>query len=194
MKITFRIIAALIAVASFSLTASAQRQTKLYIDDGLGNFSILSAPLGGGTVTLPSGSGSLFTPSYVYASATSSSFTVASGSPVPMLVPNNLASGITEDPNTFAFTVNQAGIYNIEVSVENAALSGPSAAFAIYVNGLPRSTSWFDCFPVRLTEAHVVFSLNVNDVIQLMNESGGAITLTSNSLGYPASLTMTRIQ
>jgi hypothetical protein len=193
MKTTFRLVYAIVMIVGFTASVSAQRQTSLYIDDGHSSFSILTAPLGGGTVTLPSGPGTLFTPAYVYASATSSSFTVANVSAVPLAVPNNLASGITLNPNTFAFTVNQAGIYNIEVSVENGALTGPSAAFAIYVNGAPRSTSWFDCFPVRFTEAHVVFSLNANDVIQLMNESGGAITLTSSS-GFSASLSMTRIQ
>ncbi len=33
------------------------RQTHLYIDDGYGNFEVLSASLGGGTLSFPSGSG-----------------------------------------------------------------------------------------------------------------------------------------
>jgi hypothetical protein len=44
----------LVLFVSLSGTSFSQlRQTKLYIDDGNGNFSILRAPSGGGTLTLP---------------------------------------------------------------------------------------------------------------------------------------------
>ena len=59
MKIPSTIAIAIIVVASFSATSIAQRQTKLYIDDGNGNFTTLQTSSGGGTLTLPSGSGFL---------------------------------------------------------------------------------------------------------------------------------------
>src|ERR1700722_4348162 len=54
MKNTFCQVFAVVAIALFSIVSHAQvRQTHLYIDDGYGKFSILSAPLGGGALTLP---------------------------------------------------------------------------------------------------------------------------------------------
>jgi len=63
MKTTYRFIIALIAVASFSLNSYSQRQTKLYIDDNTGHFTILQALLGGGggTLTFPIGTGTIVT-------------------------------------------------------------------------------------------------------------------------------------
>jgi hypothetical protein len=50
---------AVLVLSLFVSVSNAQRQTKLYIDDGSGNFSILQAASGGGTVTMPAGSGTL---------------------------------------------------------------------------------------------------------------------------------------
>ena len=61
MKITRRFFVAVVLIASLSLSASAQRQTKLYIDDGTGLFTILKAALGGGTLTFPNGTGMIVT-------------------------------------------------------------------------------------------------------------------------------------
>src|SRR5450631_2926572 len=44
-----------------ALVAHSQRQTRLYIDDGFGNFEVISASPGGGTLQFPSGSGTLIT-------------------------------------------------------------------------------------------------------------------------------------
>ncbi len=56
MNNTFRLVCAIVMIVCFSRSSYAQRQTKLYIDDGNGNFYILTAPSGGtgGTYTLPS--------------------------------------------------------------------------------------------------------------------------------------------
>src|SRR5665213_839638 len=60
MKSTCRFFAAIFAIAFCSLSVHGQiRQTKLYIDDNTGKFSILQAAPGGGTVTMPAGSGTL---------------------------------------------------------------------------------------------------------------------------------------
>ncbi len=61
MKITRYFVVAVISIASLSLSSHAQRQTKLYIDDGTGLFMILKAGLGGGTLTLPTGTGMIVT-------------------------------------------------------------------------------------------------------------------------------------
>jgi len=54
MKHAIRCLLCCAALAACASVASSQiRQTKLYIDDGNGNFSILQAPSGGGTLTLP---------------------------------------------------------------------------------------------------------------------------------------------
>jgi len=54
MKHAIRCLLCYVALAACSSVASSQiRQTKLYIDDGNGNFSILQAPSGGGTLTFP---------------------------------------------------------------------------------------------------------------------------------------------
>ena len=47
-------------IACFSLSSSAQRQTKLYIDDGNGHFTVLVGS-GGDTVTFPATGGTLLT-------------------------------------------------------------------------------------------------------------------------------------
>lgn len=61
MKNTSRLAFAFLFTAMFSFAAHSQiRQTHLYIDDGSGNFTILSAPSGGGAITLPA-SGTILT-------------------------------------------------------------------------------------------------------------------------------------
>lgn len=61
MKNTSRLAFAFLFTAMFSLAAHSQiRQTHLYIDDGFGNFTILSSA-GAGTLTLPAGTGTLLT-------------------------------------------------------------------------------------------------------------------------------------
>ncbi len=53
---------ALAAIVFCSISANAQRQSKLYIDDGHGSFETLSATLGGGSLTFPGGAaGTLLT-------------------------------------------------------------------------------------------------------------------------------------
>ncbi len=58
---SIRFIGVIVAITCFSLTSYAQRQTRLYIDDSTGNFTTLQVPTGsgGGTITLPSGTGTL---------------------------------------------------------------------------------------------------------------------------------------
>jgi hypothetical protein len=62
MKTTLRLVSAIVMIACFSLSASAQRQTALYIDNGSGLFTKLTATGGGGTLNLPS-SGTLLSSS-----------------------------------------------------------------------------------------------------------------------------------
>ncbi len=61
MKTLSRYAIALAAIVFCSLSANAQRQSKLYIDDGTGNFTTLTVPhgSGGGIITLPTGTGAL---------------------------------------------------------------------------------------------------------------------------------------
>jgi hypothetical protein len=59
MNTTFRLVCAMVIIACFSLSSYAQRQTKLYIDDGSGHFTVLQGATGGGTITFPSASGQL---------------------------------------------------------------------------------------------------------------------------------------
>jgi N-acetylneuraminic acid mutarotase len=61
MKHALRFLIFCAAVATCTSVAFSQRQTKLYIDDGNGNFTILKVPAGsgGGTITLPSGTGAV---------------------------------------------------------------------------------------------------------------------------------------
>jgi hypothetical protein len=61
MKNIRRFIVAAILVACFSVTSQAQRQTTLYIDDGSGNFTTLTAPSGPSSIVFPSGGGTLLT-------------------------------------------------------------------------------------------------------------------------------------
>jgi hypothetical protein len=58
MKTALRLVYAIIMIVCFSLSSNAQRQTALYIDNGGGLFTKLTATGGGGTLNLPS-SGSL---------------------------------------------------------------------------------------------------------------------------------------
>jgi hypothetical protein len=53
-----RLLLSFVLIALCSLTASAQRQTKLYIDDGNGHFTVLKGA-GVDTVTFPTTSGTL---------------------------------------------------------------------------------------------------------------------------------------
>jgi len=55
------LILVLLAGMFFTASASAQRQTKLYIDDGSGHFTILQGASGGDTVTFPTAGGTLLT-------------------------------------------------------------------------------------------------------------------------------------
>ncbi|HET6402242.1 MAG TPA: hypothetical protein VFH95_12705 [Candidatus Kapabacteria bacterium] len=60
MKKTSRLVYAIVSISFFSLAAHSQiRQTKLYIDDGSGHFTILQGAPGGDTLTMPTGSGTL---------------------------------------------------------------------------------------------------------------------------------------
>ncbi len=58
MNTTFRFVCSVVMIACFSLSSSAQRQQALYIDNGFGAFTKLTATGAGGTLNLPS-SGSL---------------------------------------------------------------------------------------------------------------------------------------
>jgi hypothetical protein len=58
MNTSFRFVCAIAMIACFSLSANAQRQQALYIDNGSGGFTTITATGGPGTLNLPS-SGSL---------------------------------------------------------------------------------------------------------------------------------------
>jgi hypothetical protein len=60
MKITLRIVYAIAIVACFTIAAGAQRQEKLYIDNGSGTFTTLSTAGNGGSIIVPA-SGTLLT-------------------------------------------------------------------------------------------------------------------------------------
>jgi hypothetical protein len=61
MNTTLRLVCAMVIIACFALSSKAQRQTTLYIDDGNGNFTTLTAPSGPSSVVFPSGGGTLLT-------------------------------------------------------------------------------------------------------------------------------------
>jgi hypothetical protein len=60
MNTTSRILSVIVSIAFFSFSAYGQRQTKLYIDNGSGAFSVLESA-GAGTITFPTGTGTLVT-------------------------------------------------------------------------------------------------------------------------------------
>jgi hypothetical protein len=198
----------------FASSSSAQiRQTKLYIDDGSGNFSILQAAPGGGTLTLPgstlafpvanasgvltnNGSGTLswgaasgFAPSYINAYSTLTLF-------VPLLstIPISTvaySAGITS--NGFgAFTVTAPGIYNVEYSITPTS----PGTFAIAVNGTVQANSQIGCATgTTVIHNNAIESLNAGDVITLVNAFFVTAVLSPVTPGsVTASLTAIRIQ
>jgi hypothetical protein len=58
MKNSLFIYSAFLLLAITSTSSAQVRQTKLYIDDGSGNFTVLHAASGGGDDTVPAGGGS----------------------------------------------------------------------------------------------------------------------------------------
>ena len=191
MKITFGSLFSIILIACCSLAANAQRQTKLYIDDGSGNFYTLTAPSGGtgGTYTLPSsgltfpaanaagvltntGSGSLswtpisgFTPAYF--NAYSTSFQVVAPFPIAEVTLDSVAfkAGFTAD-GFGGFTATAAGIYNVEFSVTPTSAS----AFAITQNGVILANSQIGCATATtVIHGNAIVSLAVNDKIALVS-------------------------
>ena len=116
MKTISHIAFAIIIVAFFSFSAHAQRQTKLYIDDNTGHFSILQATNagGGGTLTFPAGNGTLVTSasspalgSLLYANGAGGWTTLTPGTNTYALT---LTSGVPEwQPETgFSLPYNQS--------------------------------------------------------------------------------------
>lgn len=58
MKYISRFVFAVLSIVLFSVVAHSQiRQTKLYIDDGSGHFTVLQGASGGGALTFPTGGG-----------------------------------------------------------------------------------------------------------------------------------------
>jgi hypothetical protein len=208
-----KLILVLIAGICFTASASAQRQTKLYIDDGNGNFSILSAAPGGGALTLPGstlafpsanaigvltndGAGSLswgassgFTPAYLNVYYASIGMFVPSGSLIP-LTTTAIASGFLVSSDGTTETVTSAGIYKIDFSIPTP---GPSHV-SIAVNGTVLSNGvFFSLFTATEIHGSAIVSLSAGDLIQLINEAGGNLNLVT-SIGGSQSATLTAVR
>jgi hypothetical protein len=210
---------AILALVCFSAIASAQvRQTALYIDDGHGAFSTLTAPLGGGAITLPGASitfpttngngvltndgagnlswtalppmGVLFQPAYFNYYTTSFPLSIPPGVVVPVTT-FAINTGFTSD-GSGGFTVQAAGIYNIEFSISPQS----SAAFAIFVNSIAAQNSEFGCSTgTTVIHGNAILSLNALDKIQLANVGFTTVSLASAFPGtVTASLSAIRIQ
>jgi len=212
MKITSCIVSTIIVIAYFSATASAQRQTKLYIDDGFGAFSTLSAPLGGGAITLPGasitfpttngagvltngGTGSLswvpisgFAPAFLYTSS-GNLVIVANGNAIPM---SAFSSGFTPNGGGL-FTANVAGTYKIDWSIEANTNGTLLNKFAFEQNATPQV--YFDVINATTVSGTCILNLAAGDVIGIFNLSGGTVTLEgSNNVILAAHMTAVRIQ
>jgi len=204
---------ALAIIIGFHAAASAQRQTKLYIDDGHGAFSTLSAPLGGGAITLPGssitfptgnalgvlsndGSGNLFwaatsgfTPAFISSSASSNLLVISNGSSVNM---NAFLSGFTADGGGL-FTANTTGYYKIDWSIEANTNATLLNKFALEQNGVPQVN--FDVINATTVSGTSILALTAGDIIGIYNVSGGTVTLEgSTNAILPAHMTVTRIQ
>ena len=218
MKISFCLLFSIALIAFCSLAAQAQRQTALYIDDGHGAFSILTAPLGGGAITLPgasitfpttnaagvltnTGSGSLswtaisgFTPAFFNAYTTFWPFTIPAGAKIPLTTVATI-TGFTSD-GSGGYVVAATGVYNVEYTVARV----ESSAFGISVNGVIQPNSIFGCATGTLViHGNAILSLTAGADVTLNASlfNSSAVTLETYPPGsgaVEASLTATRIQ
>ncbi|HZK76425.1 MAG TPA: hypothetical protein VFD13_05900 [Candidatus Kapabacteria bacterium] len=209
---------------AFVIATSASAQTRaigaksLILDDGAGNITTLvAAPGGSGTVTLPSstltfpatnasgvlmnnGSGGLswtapsgFTAAYFNAYTTSVATTIVAGGEVPVTTVAT-SSGFTSD-GFGGFTVSATGVYNVEYTVAR----DEASAFAISVNGTEAAGSEFGCATgTTVIHGNAILSLIAGDVVRLIASPNNtsAVTMESISPGntVEASLTAIRIQ
>jgi BclA C-terminal domain len=214
MNTTLRLLFSFVVIAFCSFAANAQRQTKLYIDDGHGAFSILTAPLGGGAITLPgasitfpstnaagvltnTGTGSLswtpvsgFTPAYFNAYSTNIQF-VPTFSAVSFAFPPPFNVGFIVDPVLNTFTATSAGIYNMEFSV----IPNSASTFAITQNGVVLANSQIGCATATtVIHGNAIVSLAAGDVMSLVSVQGTVGLFPSSPGSITASLTAIRIQ
>jgi hypothetical protein len=204
-------------IVCFSVSSNAQRQTKLYIDDGSGHFYSLTAPSGGtgGTYTLPSsgltfpaanaagvltntGNGSLsWSPASGFAPAYVNAYLPYLFAPYVAPVGYNIATFETTQNVGFAINgsgaavANVAGIYTADFSVDVST----AASFALYQNGVEVTASQVDCAANATTHGSAILSLNAGDVINIINTGGATVTFSPSHTGSNlATLTLVRIQ
>ena len=128
-----------------------------------------------------------FVPAILYATVRISSVVVAAGAAIPAFA--SISYGFT--PGVGSFTVGAAGIYNVEFTVEVA--TAGSVPLALQVNGVVSLSNIFEFKSGAVTHYNVILPLSAGDVISLINNSGGAVTLTTSQTS-PAQFSMTRIQ
>jgi hypothetical protein len=137
----------MLALVCFSTIASAQvRQTKLYIDDGSGHFTVLTGSSGGDTLSFPSGGGTLLTTGGILTvstetdTANSSNTVTISGKTSAATVVKNGSTGIVTASVTTGTTGQVLYLFNNLVSGQSLSLSSYSIPFGnigifIYLSG-----------------------------------------------------------
>lgn len=147
MNATSRTVLVMLALVCFSTIASAQvRQTKLYIDDGSGHFTVLTGSSGGDTLSFPSGGGTLLTTGGILTvstetdTANSSNTVTISGKTSAATVVKNGSTGIVTASVTTGTTGQVLYLFNNLVSGQSLSLSSYSIPFGnigifIYLSG-----------------------------------------------------------
>jgi hypothetical protein len=186
------IVLGLISLSSVSSHAQRSLGAKsLVLDDGSGNTLTISYPNSppvAGNSTLNLSGGATFTPAYLQAYTTATPV-IANGSAVTF-ASFPFSAGFTTAPTTFTATA--AGVYNVDFTISPTAASD----FAIAVNGVVAPSASFGCFTwTTVIHGNAILSLNVGDVLSLINNSGSGQTLSSVVAGsVTASITVVRIQ
>ncbi len=148
MNVTSRIVVAMLVLVCFSAIASAQvRQTKLYIDDGSGHFTVLTGASGGDTLVFPSGGGTLMTTGGILTVSTETDTAKSanpglaiSGKTSAATVVKNGSTGLVTATVTTGTTGQVLYLFNNLVGGQSLTLSGYSIPFGdigifIYLSG-----------------------------------------------------------
>jgi hypothetical protein len=147
MNTASRMVLVILALVCFSGIVSAQvRQTKLYIDDGSGHFTVLTGANGGDTLIFPTGGGTLLTTSGILTVSTetdtakSANTVTISGKTSAATIVRNGSTGLVTATVTTGTTGQVLYLFNNLVSGQLLTLSGFTIPFGdigifIYLSG-----------------------------------------------------------